>query len=262
MKSITKQVSFSFIVILAILSFAMAPLGAFAATSLSPFTATEVASWTADRTYPSGGAESLASFAGRTNVLKMSIDKDNRSTQGSFYYTEGLKKDIDLGQELSADMYLDTDWTGKSVRSGLWGVAADGSEGITAYPIIEFSTKRSGDSTGWRYWDNDGWHNIATAYTLGSWASLTIKITDSEMQYFINGVQVASAPLDESTHINAVILNAYNYGSDSADYSTYWHAGISNPTAKTSCMKAGFEAFGFKNQGQCVRFVETGKDSR
>jgi hypothetical protein len=24
----------------------------------------------------------------------------------------------------------------------------------------------------------------------------------------------------------------------------------------------GWEAFGFKNQGQCVRFVETGKDSR
>ncbi len=33
-------------------------------------------------------------------------------------------------------------------------------------------------------------------------------------------------------------------------------------TTKNDCMKGGFAAFGFKNQGQCIRFVETGKDSR
>lgn len=31
---------------------------------------------------------------------------------------------------------------------------------------------------------------------------------------------------------------------------------------KSACMKGGWEQMGFKNQGQCVRFVETGKDSR
>lgn len=35
-----------------------------------------------------------------------------------------------------------------------------------------------------------------------------------------------------------------------------------DPTTKDQCKKGGWEAFGFKNQGQCVRFVETGKDSR
>ncbi len=35
-----------------------------------------------------------------------------------------------------------------------------------------------------------------------------------------------------------------------------------NPTTKEECKKGGWEDFGFKNQGQCVRFVETGKDSR
>ena len=35
-----------------------------------------------------------------------------------------------------------------------------------------------------------------------------------------------------------------------------------DPTDKDGCKKGGWEAFGFKNQGQCVRFVETGKDSR
>jgi hypothetical protein len=35
-----------------------------------------------------------------------------------------------------------------------------------------------------------------------------------------------------------------------------------NPTTKDDCMNGGWEAYGFKNQGQCVRFIETGKDSR
>jgi hypothetical protein len=35
-----------------------------------------------------------------------------------------------------------------------------------------------------------------------------------------------------------------------------------NPVSKDACKKNGWAAFGFSNQGQCVKFVETGKDSR
>ena len=35
-----------------------------------------------------------------------------------------------------------------------------------------------------------------------------------------------------------------------------------NPETSLQCKKSGWENYGFKNQGQCVRFVETGKDSR
>ncbi len=34
------------------------------------------------------------------------------------------------------------------------------------------------------------------------------------------------------------------------------------PTSKLDCKDGGWEQYGFRNQGQCVRFVETGKDSR
>lgn len=37
---------------------------------------------------------------------------------------------------------------------------------------------------------------------------------------------------------------------------------ILDPATKDECKDGGWEAFGFRNQGQCVRFVETGKDSR
>ncbi|MFH5831223.1 hypothetical protein ACG2F4_06010 [Halalkalibaculum sp. DA3122] len=35
-----------------------------------------------------------------------------------------------------------------------------------------------------------------------------------------------------------------------------------NPETRQECMKGGWEEFGFKNQGQCIRYVNTGKDSR
>lgn len=37
---------------------------------------------------------------------------------------------------------------------------------------------------------------------------------------------------------------------------------VNDPETKQDCKKGGYGDYGFKNQGQCVRFVETGKDSR
>ena len=37
---------------------------------------------------------------------------------------------------------------------------------------------------------------------------------------------------------------------------------VANPTERDECKNGGWMLFGFENQGQCVRFVETGKDSR
>lgn len=37
---------------------------------------------------------------------------------------------------------------------------------------------------------------------------------------------------------------------------------LPDPETKDDCKKGGWEDFGFKNQGQCIQFVNTGKDSR
>ena len=41
-------------------------------------------------------------------------------------------------------------------------------------------------------------------------------------------------------------------------------ASMCSPTCRPrrDCLGGGWEAFGFANQGQCVRFIETGNDSR
>ncbi len=40
------------------------------------------------------------------------------------------------------------------------------------------------------------------------------------------------------------------------------HVARVDPASRDECMSAGWEHFGFENQGQCVRFVVTGEDSR
>ncbi len=37
---------------------------------------------------------------------------------------------------------------------------------------------------------------------------------------------------------------------------------LPDATSKDDCQNGGWDDFGFANQGQCIRFVETGKDSR
>ena len=35
-----------------------------------------------------------------------------------------------------------------------------------------------------------------------------------------------------------------------------------SPATKEDCKNGGFADYGFANQGQCIRFVNTGQDSR
>lgn len=37
---------------------------------------------------------------------------------------------------------------------------------------------------------------------------------------------------------------------------------LPDASTKADCQNGGWETYGFANQGQCIRFVETGKDSR
>jgi len=48
-------------------------------------------------------------------------------------------------------------------------------------------------------------------------------------------------------------------GDERFDWTRFYVLSLEN---KDQCRDGDWEALGFKNQGQCVRFVETGKDSR
>jgi hypothetical protein len=46
------------------------------------------------------------------------------------------------------------------------------------------------------------------------------------------------------------------------DWTPFEVGEVNNPTTKADCKNGGWRDFGFRNQGQCIRFVNTGKDSR
>lgn len=239
-----------------------------------PFTSDELTNWSPDRTTPSGRYSSV-SYGGRDDVLQMGVVGANRSTSGSFYYTEGLQRQLPIGPDaIKADLFVDSSWLDTDVRAGLWGVGHDSVGAVSAYPIVEFTTAGADDFTGWRSWDgvNGGWTNLtAVPYVSGSWNTLAIVFNDEtdEFDVYINGTLAISSLADVSVEVGAVILNQFNYGSESLDYSVRWSnfafgdvTTITNPVSKDECKNNGWAAFGFRNQGLCIQYVNTGKDSR
>ncbi len=190
------------------------------------FTSSELANWSEDRKTPS--SFSSVAFGGRGDVLEMNIDAEAQSTQGDFYHTEGLRRQIPASDSIKADLYVDADWQNKETRAGLWGVASDASGEITAYPIVEFTTATEAGHTGWRVYDGvypGGWTNLATPFTWNSWNTLAVTFNESTHKFdlSINGAVVASNSYDETTtHLKAAILNSKNYGSNGQDYSVHW----------------------------------------
>jgi hypothetical protein len=74
----------------------------------------------------------------------------------------------------------------------------------------------------------------------------------------------ATSPVIVSFSANATVEVRLALGGE-RDWDFDWvefTVGPTDPTTKADCNKGGWADFGFRNQGQCIRFVNTGKDSR
>lgn len=249
-------------------------------TLLDSFTQTELDNdWEADREFPTDGVNSVSAFS-RDDVARIGIDS-TETAPGTFQRTEGIKTvgADDFGTAVQVDLYVDPDWADQATRAGFWTVGDDGSGardnffGIIEFVNLETSTSgdsAQGDHEGWRVWSSlSGWMNLDTDFTYGEWVTLRIELDtdDEEYDYYINDEYVGSVA-GGANFIRELFLNSYNYGEDTfpnlgnGDYAAHWHVGQLNPETKNDCKKGGWEEFGFENQGQCIRFVNTGKDSR
>jgi hypothetical protein len=247
---------------------AMSTLGAAVASDamLAPFTQDELDdNWVADRQYPSGGVNSVT-FDGRDDVAKISIIGEEQDSD-PFRQFEGIKKVDDFGLAVQVDLFVDSDWQSQSpVNVGFW--ASD--DPISAYPLIVYRNSASVDA-GFYTWDvvyDEGagvWVGVYvpadTEVKYDDWNTLSMALDPDEgvVNYAINGDDVGS--IDASgERIGQVFLNHYNAGD--RNYEAYWHAGVAEPTSKDDCKNGRWEEFGFRNQGQCIQFVNTGRDSR
>jgi hypothetical protein len=124
-------------------------------------------------------------------------------------------------------------------------------------------------------WVPDAAANGATPRNKGLWSGQT---------YYTNPNPGASGSFNWTTQAPTVPGTYYVGRGQTLHYSFQWYAQggfgwptggdpadqvasyvinvVGDPATKNECKKGGWEAFGFVNQGQCVRFVETGKDSR
>ena len=233
---------------------------------LDSFTQDElVNNWVADRQFPSGGVESVSAYD-RDDVAAISVIGEDQSTKGQFYYFEGIKKVDDFGPTVRVDLYVPAEWANPATSPANVGFWASDVDPITSYPIIVYrnsETVEAGFYT-WTYdWDAGAWVYVLSDVEVNynGWNTLSIILSDTEnvAEYFINGTKTGSV-YNAGDNIGQVFLNHYNDGARS--YDAFWHAGVVNPITITDCQNGGWEAFGFRNQGQCIRYVNTGQDSR
>lgn len=237
-----------------------------------PFVLSE---WTTDRTAPSGGYD-VEDFGGRTGTLRMGVDT-SQQTQPSFYYYEGLQKNINGATAVGADLYVDSSWSTNKVRAGLWGVGQDASGNITAYPVVEYTTDGTAGYQGWRVFNDETgeWTQLpAVSVNENGWNTVHIVYNPATTVFdlYINGQSAGTSVATGSVSLSAVILDNYNYGSEGSNYDVHWSnltVGQGQTTSDlNACKNGGWETAtdlsgnSFKNQGACVSYLASNGKSQ
>lgn len=182
-----------------------------------------------DRTTPSGG------YTVDSNSLELRINNNNASPSTGFSRTEGLKGSFSVSRSISAELYVNPDWSGKPIRAGLWGVASSATGPGVSWPIIEYTTIGGDDGSfiGWRVFDtvNGGWTNLPSVTAAsGSWYKLDISYNPAtrSYDYYVNGTLVtsktAASGSDVYDKLQGVIFDNFNSatGSHDQDYTVDW----------------------------------------
>ena len=121
-------------------------------------------------------------------------------------------------------------------------------------------------------------YNIVAAPTSGDWSTVTF---DRSENYPVTprpaGTDCPSSPagLPPGSHIRVVALNLGDTSANDAGVDGYFDNVVvetaggttvfdfeAAPTSRDDCKNGGWADYGFRNQGQCIRFVNTGEDSR
>ncbi len=193
--------------------------------------------WYVDRYAPAGFVGGATAPDGRTGTLKHSISSADSSANrlpafsSSFYNTQGRKYDLPSGTiALSVELYIPSSWSqlnqnvpGAEGRlASLWATAFNGSNAVSAYPIIEFNNQANAGAGGFRVWDSNdpgAWYEVPGFTGYGSWYELAFDYVNGEFRYFINGSLVSAILTPGTEYLGNVILQGYNAGNS---YDIFW----------------------------------------
>lgn len=223
------------------------PIGSARATELMPSFAGVPTGWVTDRYEPHSFSD-VGTYQGRSDVLGIQIDSAEGFTsrpggyQSTFYNTQGRQYAITggAGSTLSADLWIPSTWsdaaTNGNARTDMWGVMVDGTNTVSAYPIIGFTNY--GGSSRYRIWSvADVWVDLATPVAYDTWTAFSIAFTGTSYVYSINGTPVyTEADTNSSTAFSATIMQAYNFfgdpsltGANPQNYTAYWSNAVPEP---------------------------------
>jgi hypothetical protein len=113
-------------------------------------------------------------------------------------------------------------------------------------------------------------HNIATSGH--AWHGMNVDLgsgVDGPAELTVTGTSshAEATPTTPHIYIDDITKNVSvndvegQYDSEESGNARAYYL-ITNPETKNDCKKGGWQDYDFKNQGQCIRFVNTGKDSR
>ncbi|MBK8832277.1 MAG: hypothetical protein IPN60_15755 [Saprospiraceae bacterium] len=187
--------------------------------------------WYTDRYNPNGFVGQATAPDATPNTLHVSINAADGQVTG-FYNTQGRKYDlIDGTQSIQADLYIPAGWASTSRRmAGMWGTAFDGSNAVSGFPIIEYTSE--GGVPRFRVWESgtgvwvdlglpagflyDNWVTFRTQLLPSGEFLLTVITDQGNLEY----TTTTSAP-DASVDILNVILQGHNTTAG-VTYDIYW----------------------------------------
>lgn len=107
----------------------------------------------------------------------------------------------------------------------------------------------------WRIdWSSEGQHNSRPGYM--SWDDVRAAFNEPSVKYTINVSAGSGWDGDFVSYTDAVTIGV------DGDGLTYDFEPSASPESRDDCKQGGWEAYGFANRGQCIRYVNTGQDSR
>lgn len=246
------------------------PLPAYPTAASGPSTT----SWYPDR-FPPAGFANVGAFAGRENVLALTLSADDAAANrdaaftAAFYNTQGRKIDVGQNGPISwiGSLYIPASWGTPSTadatgsrRSDLWATVSPATGGDTCmasncnlFPIFGFSNAVFPDASGavggtprYRVFDgnNGGWNDLATAVAYDAWTDFCVTFTGTSIEYRIGDALVYTmtniTPADTGfgpvTQLANVMTQAYNYNEG---YTANW-SWLSTGTGTCSQLRAEF----------------------
>jgi hypothetical protein len=188
--------------------------------------------WSPDR-YPSAIFQSVSNpYADANNpsgnVLQIGVAASDYNVDHFLDY-QGYKQNISLGvgtyNSVQAQLHLDSSWsTTARIRTGLWMVSATDP---TFTAILGFSNL-DGNNPTLEYFDSGlgDWVSL-TSVTLdyGTWTTLGMAVTSGQVDFFVDGAQVAQISNGGNTTFNSIAIeneNGLSGDPQGVTYSAYY----------------------------------------